>query len=503
MTIATKLRELRARLLEIRDLGWAGAVLSWDQATYMPVAGAPARARQLALLSRLEHERMTDPALGRLLAALAPYADEHDDDDARLIAVARRDFEKAIKVPASYVERANALGSASYSAWRNARPNNDFASMRPYLEKSLELTREYVEFFAPYQHMADPLIDDVDEGLTCATIRALFDELRRELVPLVASICNQPPADASCLHAEFAERPQLEFGLKVATDFGYDLKRGRLDTTPHPFCTKFSDADIRITTRAYANELSQGLFSTLHETGHALYEQGIAHELAGTPLGRGTSMGVHESQSRLWENVVGRSRNFWQHYYPKLQQEFPEQLGKTSPDTFYRAINKVERSLIRTDADEVTYNLHVILRFDLELELLEGKLAVKDLPQAWRARYERDLATTPPDDRDGCLQDVHWYSGGGIGGAFHSYAIGNILAAQFHAAALRAHPDIPNEIRAGEFTTLRQWLTENLYRHGRKFKPAEIVARATGEPMTIKPYMAYLRGKYGALYQLA
>jgi len=200
---------------------------------------------------------------------------------------------------------------------------------------------------------------------------------------------------------------------------------------------------------------------------------------------------------------IWRSRNFWQHYYPKLQQEFPEQLGKTSPDTFYRAINKVERSLIRTDADEVTYNLHVILRFDLELELLEGKLAVKDLPQAWRARYERDLATTPPDDRDGCLQDVHWYSGGGIGGAFHSYAIGNILAAQFHAAALRAHPDIPNEIRAGEFTTLRQWLTENLYRHGRKFKPAEIVAHATGEPMTIKPYMAYLRGKYGALYQLA
>jgi carboxypeptidase Taq len=502
VTIQTKLRELRARLLEIRDLGWAGAVLSWDQATYMPPAGAPARARQLALLSRLEHERMTDPALGHLLDALAPYAGGHDDDDARLIAVARRDFDKAIKVPASYVERANALGSASYSAWRKARPSNDFASMRPYLENSLELTREYVEFFAPYQHMADPLIDDVDEGLTYAAVRALFDQLRRELVPLVTSICNQAPADDSCLHGEFAERAQLEFGLKVATDFGYDLKRGRLDTTPHPFCTKFSDADVRITTRTYANELSQCLFSTLHETGHALYEQGIAPELAGTPLGRGTSMAVHESQSRLWENVVGRSRNFWQQYYPKLQQEFPQQLGKTPRETFYRAINKVARSLIRTDADEVTYNLHVILRFDLELELLAGKLAVKDLPEAWRARYERDLAITPPDDRDGCLQDVHWYSGG-IGGAFHSYAIGNILAAQFYAAALRVHPDIPDEIRAGEFTTLRHWLTENLYRQGRKFKPAEIVARATGEPMTIKPYMAYLRGKYGELYRLA
>src|SRR6516162_3373202 len=332
MPSEAKLRELRARLLEICDLGWAGAALSWDQATYMPAGGAPARARQIALLGRLEHERLTDPALGRLLDALAPYAEEHEDEDARLIAVARRDFDKAIKVPASFVERANALGAASYSAWRRARPEDDFASMRPYLEQSLELTREYVEFFAPYRHMIDPLIDDVDQGLTCADIHALFDELRRELVPLVDVICNRPPADDRCLHGEFAQRSQLEFGLKVATDFGYDLERGRLDTTPHPFCTKFSDADVRITTRTYTNELSQSLFSILHETGHALYEQGIASELSGTPLGKGTSVGVHESQSRLWENVVGRSRNFWQHYYPKLQQDFP-QLGKTPPES--------------------------------------------------------------------------------------------------------------------------------------------------------------------------
>ena len=501
MTIETKLRELRARLLEIRDLGWAGAVLSWDQATYMPPAGAPARARQLALLSRLEHERMTDPALGHLLDALAPYAGERDDDDARLIAVARRDFDKAIKVPASYVERVNALGSASYSAWRKARPSNDFASMRPYLENSLDLTREYVEFFAPYQHMADPLIDDVDEGLTYAAVRALFDQLRRELVPLVTSICNQAPADDSCLHGEFAERAQVEFGLKVATDFGYDLKRGRLDTTPHPFCTKFSDADVRITTRTYANELSQCLFSTLHEAGHALYEQGIAPELAGTPLGRGASIAVHESQSRLWENVVGRSRNFWQQYYPKLQQEFPEQLGKTPHETFYRAINKVARSLIRTDADEVTYNLHVMMRFDLEVDLLEGRLAVKDLPEAWRARIEAALGVAPPDDRDGCLQDVHWFSGG-IGGSFQGYTIGNILGAQFFAAAVKAHPEIPAEIARGEFGTLHKWLTAHIYRHGRKFEPSELVERATGAAMSIAPYLAYLRGKYGELYRL-
>ncbi len=382
------LGELRGRLLEISDLSASAAVLAWDQATYMPVGGAEARGRQCSLISRLVHERMTDPGLGRLLDRLMAYGESlpHDSDEARLISVTRRDFERAVKVPATFVERASALGSSSYDAWRRARPNNDFAAMRPYLEKILDLRRDYVEFFAPYQHVLDPLIDEMDEGMTCASVQSLFGELRRELSPIVRSIGDQAPADDSCLHGAFAEGPQLEFGLGVARAFGYDLERGRLDRTPHPFCTKFSAGDVRITTRVYPGEVTQALFSTLHEAGHALYEQGVAPELAGTPLGWGASAGVHESQSRLWENVVGRSLGFWRHFYPKLRAAFPDRLGKVPLKTFHRAINKVERSPIRTDADEVTYNLHIMLRFDLELELIEGRLAAKDLPEAWRRR---------------------------------------------------------------------------------------------------------------------
>jgi carboxypeptidase Taq len=497
------LAELKARLLEISDLAGTSAILSWDQSTYMPKCGAVARGRQSALMSRLLHERMTDPALGRLVEQLTPYGESlpADSDDAALIRVAGRDFAKAIRVPTGFVERMSAHASASYDAWTRARQNDDFAGMRPFLERTLDLSCEYAEFFAPYRHVIDPLIDDMDEGMTCASVKSLLAELRGELVPMVRAICALPASDDSCLHGAFAEGPQLDFGLAIATAYGYDLDRGRLDRTFHPFCTKFSADDVRITTRVYPEDVTQALFSTLHEAGHGLYEQGVDPALGGTPLGSGTSMGVHESQSRLWENVVGRSRGLWQHYYPKLRATFPDRLAEVPLETFYRAINKVERSLIRTEADEVTYNLHIILRFDLELEMLERSLAVKDLPEAWRARYQSDLGISPPDDRDGCLQDVHWFSGH-IGGAFHSYTIGNVLSAQFYAAALRTHPDIPGEIGAGRFGTLKGWLETNLYRHGRKFKADEIVRRATGEPMTIRPYVDYLTGKYGELYGL-
>jgi carboxypeptidase Taq len=498
-----RLKELKSRLREIGDLSAAGAVLTWDQATYMPNGGAVARGRHTALLSRLAHQRRTQPTLGHLIDQLVPYGESlpPESDDACLIAVSQRDFAKAIRVPASFVERASALGAASYDAWTRARPMNDFAAMLPHLERSLQLAREYAEFFAPYRHIADPFIDDMDEGMTCASVRSLFAALRQELVPIVHAICDQSGADASLRMGGFAEGPQLEFGLAMARAFGYDIGRGRLDKTHHPFCTKFSAGDVRITTRVDELDMTESLFSTLHEAGHALYEQGVAAELADTPLGWGTSAGIHESQSRLWENLVGRSLGLWQYYYPKLRDVFADRFGEVPLETFYRAINRVERSLIRTEADEVTYNLHIIVRFDLELDLIEGKLAVKDLAEAWRARYRSDLGVTPLDDRNGCLQDVHWY-GGGIGGAFQSYTIGNVLSAQFHAAALRAHPEIPEEVRNGEFGTLKAWLTKNLYRHGRKFKPDELVQRATGEAMTIRPYIAYLRGKYGDLYRL-
>jgi carboxypeptidase Taq len=498
-----KLVELKRRLIEISDIAAAGAVLSWDQATYMPAGGAAARARQGATLGRLAHEKFVDPALGMLLDGLQPHAAglPYESDDASLIRVVRRDFEKAIKVPADYVARATAAGSASYDAWTRARPANDFATMRPFLERALDLSREYAGFFAPYDHIADPLIDGADEGMTTASVSALFAALRAELVSIVRAITDQPAADNSCLRGPFAEAAQLDFSLAAAQRFGYDIDRGRLDKTHHPFCTKFSVSDVRITTRVRQDDIGDALFSTLHEAGHALYEQGVSPTLEGTPLASGTSAGVHESQSRLWENVVGRSRAFWENAYPRLQVAFPGELGQVPLETFHRAINKVARSLIRTDADEVTYNLHVMLRFDLELDLLEGRLAVKDLPEAWRARMLADLGVAPPDDRDGCLQDVHWYSGS-IGGGFQGYTIGNILAAQFYDAAVTARASIPHEIARGEFATLRGWLQENLYRHGRKFKPDEVVTRATGRPMTVAPYLAYLRAKYGELYRL-
>ena len=498
-----KLAELRRRLLEINDLSAAGRVLSWDHATYMPKCGATARARQGAIVRRLAHEKSVAPELGKLLEELEPYAASlpHDSNEASLLRVARRDFEKAIKVPPDYVARVSAFGATAYDAWKRARPANDFATMVPFLERAIDLGCEYAEFFAPYEHVADPLIDDADEGMTTASIRMLFAELRNELVPIVQAICNQPAADDGCLRGSFGEPAQLDFGLSVFKRIDYDFDRGRLDKTVHPFCTRLSAGDVRITTRVDESDVREALFSTLHEAGHALYEQGVDPALEGTPLGRGASIGVHESQSRLWENVVGRGRSFWQHFYPLLRSTFPDQFSKVPLETFYRAINRVQQSLIRTDADEVTYNLHIMMRFGLELDLLEGRLRAKDLSEAWRTGMQAYLGIVPPDDRDGCLQDVHWYAGG-IGGGFQSYTIGNILSAQFYAAAVKAHPDIPREIAIGEFSTLHAWLREHLYQHGRKFKPYELVERTTGGQMSVGPYLAYLRSKYGELYQL-
>jgi carboxypeptidase Taq len=498
-----KLAELKSRLAEIADLGSAGSVLGWDQATYMPSGGAVARARQSATLSRLAHEKSVDPALGTLIDELEPHAAAlpADADDARLVQVAKRDFTKAIKVPPDYVARASAAASESYDAWTRARPANDFAAMVPHLERTIELSREYAGFFAPYAHIADPLIDGADEGMTTASVEKLFAELRHELVPIVHAISEQPAIDDRVLHGTFDEPAQIEFGRDVVERLGYDFKRGRLDKTHHPFSTRFASGDVRITTRVDLHDVGQALFSTIHESGHAMYEQGVAPSLDGTPLGYGASAGVHESQSRLWENVVGRGRAFWEHFFPVLQRTFPDPFRKVPLEAFYRAINKVERSLIRTDADEVTYNLHVMMRFDLEIELLEGRLRVEDLPQAWGARMQSDLGVSPADDRNGCLQDVHWY-GGSLGGGFQGYTIGNILSAQFFAAAVAAHPEIRNEIAAGRFDTLHGWLTAQIYRHGRKFTPAELVKRATGRPMSIEPYLSYLRGKYGEFYRL-
>jgi carboxypeptidase Taq len=501
--VESKLQELKTRLLEINDLQAAASVLNWDQTTYMPPGGAPARARQLATLGRLAHEQFIDPAIGRLLDALRPYEEsqDQDSDEAALIRVTRLEYERAVKIPASFVAEFASHQAASFDAWGRARPDNDFAAVQPLLEKTLDMSRRLADFFPGYDHVADPLIDFSDYGMRAATVRALFAELRAQLVPIVQAITAKPPADDACLHQHFPEAQQLEVGAAAVVRFGYDFKRGRQDKTLHPYCTRFSIGDVRITTRVDEHDLGNALFSTLHESGHAMYEQGIRAELDGTPLGHGTSSGVHESQSRLWENLVGRSRGFWQFFYPYLQSVFPEQLGAVTLDTFYRAINKVQRSLIRTDADEVTYNLHVITRFDLELELLEGQLAVRDLPEVWRERYRANLGIVSPDDRDGVLQDVHWYAGV-IGGAFQGYTLGNIMSAQFFEAAEHALPTIPSEIAQGQFAMLHGWLKEQIYQHGAKFTAAEIVERVTGGPLTIEPYIRHLKTKYGELYKL-
>jgi carboxypeptidase Taq len=373
--------------------------------------------------------------------------------------------------------------------------------MRPLLEKTVELSRELAAFHSGYANPYDALIDLAEDGMTVATVRALFTELRAGLVPLIAAIRARPEVDDRCLEGAFPEQAQQAFGEQAIRAFGYEYTRGRQDKTAHPFMIKLGRGDVRITTRYRRDNLSDGLFSTLHEAGHAMYEQGIDDGLDGTPLYTGTTSGVHESQSRLWENLVGRSLPFWRHWYAPLQAAFPGALDDVDVDTFYRAINKVRASLVRTEADEVTYNLHVMLRFDLELALLEGTLAVADLPEAWRARVHSDLGVSPPDDRDGALQDVHWY-GGIVGGAFQSYTLGNIMSAQFYAAARRDLPDLDAQIGAGKFAPLRTWLTERIYRHGRKFTAPEIVQRATGQPLSIAPYLAYLNTKYGALYGL-
>ena len=496
-----KLVQLKTLLTEINDIESAAALLYWDQATYMPPEGTAARGRQLATLTQIAHAKFTDPQIGQLLEDLRPYEQSlaYDSDEASLIRITRHDYERAVNIPSSFTAKFSQHTAECYEVWAKARAANDFAAVAPYLEKTLELSRELANFFPGYEHIADPLIADADYGMTVKSVRSLFTQLRQELVPIVEAIASQPVADASCLHQHFPEAEQLDFSLKVIEQLGYDFQRGRQDKTLHPFMIKFSTGDVRITTRVRENDLNEGLFSTVHETGHALYEQGVSRNYEATPLAGGTSAGVHESQSRLWENMVGRSRPFWKFFYPQLQETFPQQLGNVDVETFYRAINKVERSLIRTDADEVTYNLHVLIRFDLELQLLEGKLAVRDLPAAWNERYKSDLGITPPNDSSGVLQDVHWY-GGAIGGAFQGYTLGNLMSAQLFAAATQVHPEIPQQIASGNFTTLHDWLKQNLYQHGRKYTAAELIQQVTGSPLQIEPFISYIKQKFGELY---
>ncbi len=495
------LEELKSELRIICDLESAGAVLSWDQQTYMPAGGAVARGRQLALLGRLAHERRASQRMGELLAELGPRMEEESATGA-LLRRASRDRAWATRIPAALVEEVESHSAAAYMAWTEARPANDFKRMRPFLEKTLTLSRRVSDCFEDRDHVADPLIDREDPGMDTASVRALFAELRGRLVPLVERLLEQRAPETSFLRGSFDEARQLAFGKEVIERLGYDFTRGRQDKTHHPFMTRFAAGDVRITTRIREDEFGEALFSTIHEAGHALYELGIDPAFDGSPLGQGTSAGVHESQSRLWENIVGRGEPFWRFFLPRLREVFPEALAEVEVAEFVAAINKVERSLIRTDADEVTYNLHVMIRFDLETQMLEGSLPVADLPDAWNARVESDLGVRPPDDRDGCLQDVHWYCTT-IGGTFQGYTLGNLMSAQIYEAALRARADIPVAIAEGNFEPLRSWLGERVYRSGASHLPANLIERATGSPLSVDPFMKHLEAKFLPLYGLA
>jgi len=496
--------ELLHRVYEIQDLNAAASILSWDHSTYMPPGGAQARAEQLATLQRLAHERLVADEMGRLLEALEPYEKSlpYDSFEAALVRVTRREHERWHGVPPAFTARLAALGAQTHQTWIQARPLSDFAAVAPWLERLLSASRELASYLpGPHEHIADPLVALADYGMSAAEVRGIFARLRAELVPLVEAVTAAPPVDDACLHQHYPEREQLAFARRVVERLGYDFGRGHLDLSAHPYTTRFAWGDVRLTTRVREDNLAECLFGTIHEAGHALYEQGTDPALDRTYLGSGASSGLHESQSRLWENLVGRGLPFWRYFYPQLQAQFPAQLGAVPLERFYRAINKVERSLIRVEADEVTYNLHVMLRFDLELDLLDGKLAIRDLPDAWNQRMHADLGVTPPNHALGVMQDIHWFWGA-IGGGFQGYTLGNLMSAQIYAAACHAVPEIPAQLEAGEFAPLRGWLAENLYRHGAKFTPPEVLERITGEPLAVEPYMRYLRTKYGEFYAL-
>jgi carboxypeptidase Taq len=496
-----KLRELRTRLGEISDLRKASAMLGWDQQTYMPPGGAAARAEQLATLNKTSHDWFIADEVGDLLEALAGAGWDYDSDEAALVRVVARDYEKARKVPSELVAEFARVTALAYEAWHKARSESDFSLFQPHLEKIVDLNVRLAEALGYEDRIYDALLDQFEPEMKTATVAAIFEDLKAELLPLVQAISERIDAvDDSVLHRTFDEQKQWDFGLQVIKDFGFDFARGRQDKSVHPFTTSFSTGDVRLTTRVDAQYLPSALFGTLHECGHGLYEQGISASLERTSLDDGASLGIHESQSRLWENLVGCSREFWSHYFTPLREVFPDQLSDVDAEAFYRAINRVEPSFIRVEADEVTYNLHILLRFELENEMLERKVKIADLPEAWKARMEKYLGIVPPDDARGVLQDIHW-SGGALG-YFPTYSLGNLTSVQFFDKARADIPDLGQQIAAGQFDELLNWLRENIHRYGRKYTPAELVKRVTGKELTAANYIAYIKAKFGDLYGL-
>jgi carboxypeptidase Taq len=501
--VSSAFERLHERMAEIADLGNVTHLLEWDQQTMMPARGAAGRAEALATLRRVSHEKFVSDETGALLdeARAALDGTPPESDEASLVRVTRRRWEKARRVPselAAAQARAHSLGQ---EAWIKARARSDFAAFAPYLERNLELARRYIDCFDSYDCAYDVLLDDFEPGMRTATVSRLFGELKSELVPLIATLSeNSDRPDDSCLHGSFPIDRQRQLVGDVVGLMGFDPSGWRMDTAVHPFATSFGHHDVRITTRWEESFLPSALYSAMHECGHGLYESGIASSLQRTPLGHADSLGMHESQSRLWENMVGRGRPFCIVLAPLISRTFGGTVADLDPDRLYHAVNRVQPSFIRVEADEATYGLHVVLRFELEQELVEGRLAVADLPEAWDARFKAYLGLDVPDDARGVLQDVHW-SMGAIG-YFPTYALGNLIAGQLWQRARADIGDLDERLAEGDLAGLREWLREHVHRHGAKFSMPELLARVTGGPIAVEPFVDYLRRKLSDVYAI-
>ncbi len=491
--------ELCRELRELSVLKSCASVLGWDEQTYLPHQGAEHRASQLALLSGLAHERGTSPKLADLLARSAELAaGEGHSAEAANVREARRKFDRAAKLPKRLVEELSHCATLSQQAWVTAKRARDFGAFRPWLEKMVALKREEAQAVGgavPY----DALLDEYEPGASSAEIADVFAKLRDELVPLVQAIqTSSVKVDTSVLTRKYPIPAQREFSLLAARAIGFDLNAGRLDEAAHPFCSGIGPGDCRLTTRYNEHHFPGAFFGTLHEAGHGIYEQGLKAADFGLATGEACSLGIHESQSRMWENLVGRGRPFWMHFFPMAQKVFPEALGNETLESFYRAINDVRPSWIRVEADEVTYNLHIMLRFDLERPLISGDLAPADVPGVWNETFQRYFGMTPTDDSLGCLQDVHWSAG--LIGYFPTYSLGNMYAAQFFDQAKKDIPELETQFGRGEFKALKEWLNRNIHERGLEYRANKLVEIVTGRPLSAEPLLKHLRSRFGPIY---
>lgn len=498
-SVSNAWERLSSRIDELYDLGNALSLLSWDQLVMMPPAGGEGRARALATLEALYHSRLADPELGSLLEDLS--GDESlDQDKAASVRIMRRDHRKATCVPPELVREIAELRGLTYDSWTRARPASDFSIMQPNLEKLIELKKQEAEAIGFENELYDALLDDFEPGMTAKELEPLFAELTSELRTIVEKVLEVVPEKAPFLSATYDPATQDRFCQWLVRHIGFDDERGRLDVSPHPFTQHIGRGDVRQTTRYLPNMLMSSIYASIHETGHALYEQGFPEELEGQPVGHTPSLGMHESQSRMWENQVGRGRAFSSFMLTKLKDYFEPELGMVGPDEFYEAVNHPRRSLIRVEADELTYNLHVALRFELELALFRGELAVADLPDAWDAAMEKNLGIRPDSQANGVLQDMHW--AGGMQGYFPTYTLGTLYSAAFYDKANEELDGLEEDFARGETSRLLNWLRENIHREAYRYPAKELAQRVLGEEMTARPFLNYVKKKYGELYEV-